>query len=177
MTYTSEYVSPLGTILLAAAEDALIGLWFIGQRYFGRGLPPDAVPGGAPPLAEAARWLDVYFSGREPEFMPPLRCGSTPFSAVVSDIMREIPYGHTVSYGEIAAEAAKRLGVPRMSAQAVGGAVGRNPISILIPCHRVVGANGSLTGYGGGIGRKLWLLKSEGVDVRGRNISRSGTAF
>ena len=177
MTYTCEYESPLGMITLSAAEDALTGLWFNGQRHFGNVLPPDAAPGRMPLLAETARWLDIYFSGREPDFSLPMRYDSTPFRKTVCDIMRTIPYGHTMSYGEIAALAAKEMGVLRMSAQAVGGAVGYNPISILIPCHRVVGANGSLTGYGGGIERKVRLLALERADMHALYVPKKGTAL
>ena len=121
--------------------------------------------GEHPLLEEASRWLDIYFSGQEPDFLPPLRYGSTKFRKLVCDIMLTIPYGKTVTYGEIAAKIAGELGVRKMSAQAVGGAVGHNPISLMIPCHRVVGANGSLTGYGGGIARKGKLLEMEKADM------------
>ena len=177
MIYTSKYESPLGTITLACDEQALVGLWFNGQKYFGSTLPRNAAPGEHPLFGEARRWLDIYFSGRQPDFLPPLRYDSTPFRRVICDIMLAIPYGSTMTYGTIAAEAAKRQGVDRMSAQAVGGAVGHNPISLMIPCHRVVGANGSLTGYGGGIRRKARLLELEGIDMNAFFVPKKGTAL
>ena len=128
-------------------------------------------------LAEAKRWLDVYFSGREPDFLPPLRYDSTPFRKLICDILLTIPYGKTMTYGAIAAEAAKRQGAERMSAQAVGGAVGHNPISLMIPCHRVVGTGGSLTGYAGGIERKVKLLELERADMTGLFVPKKGTAL
>ena len=171
MVYTSEYASPLGTITLACDESAVIGLWFSGQKYFESTLPEQTCREEHPLLAEAKRWLDVYFSGREPDFLPPLRYDATPFRRLICDIMLTIPYGKTMTYGAIAAEAAGRLGVEKMSAQAVGGAVGHNPISLLIPCHRVVGTGGSLTGYGGGIWRKVKLLELEQADMTGLGCS------
>ncbi len=164
MIYTSEYSSPLGTITLAANGMQLVGLWFCGQKYFGgNGLPEQTEE--LPLFREAKRWLDSYFSGKEPNFLPPLSYDATPFRKAVYDIMLTIPYGKTMTYGEIAARIAVARGLPKMSAQAVGGAVGHNPISLMIPCHRVVGANGSLTGYAGGMERKLWLLRLERVDM------------
>lgn len=177
MVFTTEYASPLGTITLACSEEAVIGLWFEGQKYFGKILPEKTVQADRPLLAEARRWLDVYFSGREPDFLPPLCYGSTPFRKQICDILLTIPYGSTRTYGEIAAEAARRLGLANMSAQAVGGAVGHNPISLMIPCHRVVGTNGSLTGYGGGIARKVKLLELEHADMRRFFVPEKGTAL
>lgn len=142
MVYTTEYASPLGSITLACDGEAIIGLWFNGQRYFGNILPEQTEKKEHPLFADAKRWLDVYFSGREPDFLPPLRYDSTPFRRLICEIMLTIPYGKTMTYGQIAAEAAKRLGAEKMSAQAVGGAVGHNPISLMIPCHRVVGTSG-----------------------------------
>ena len=114
-----------------------------------------------PAFAETVKWLDVYFSGEEPDFLPPIALHTTPFRREVCEIMLTIPYGETMSYGEIAALIAQRRGIDRMSAQAVGGAVGHNPISIIIPCHRVIGTDGSLTGYAGGLNKKAALLKLE----------------
>ena len=165
MTYSTEYPSPLGTITLACDEDAVIGLWFNGQRHYGNILPPETERREHPLLREAKRWLDIYFSGREPDFLPPMRYDSTPFRRLICEIMLTIPYGKTMTYGQIAAEAAKRLDAEKMSAQAVGGAVGHNPISLMIPCHRVVGTSGSLTGYGGGLPAKKFLLELEGVKL------------
>ena len=166
MVYTAEYDSPLGTITLACDGEAITGLWFNGQKYFGHILPRETMQQEQPLFAEARRWLDIYFSGREPGFLPPLRYNSTPFRKLVCDIMLTIPYGQTMTYGAIAAEAARRQGVQTMSAQAVGGAVGHNPISLMIPCHRVVGTSGSLTGYAGGIERKAKLLALEHADMQ-----------
>ncbi len=146
--------SPLGEILLAADGDALIGVWFVGGKY----APVIEKIGNreTPALAMGKRWLEIYFSGREPDFLPPLHLSGTPFQEKVWALLLEIPYGQTVTYGALAA----RLG-KKMSAQAVGGAVGRNPVSIIVPCHRVVGADGSLTGYAGGLERKRFLLELE----------------
>ena len=177
MVYTTQYASPLGSITLACDETALIGLWFDGQKYFGNILPEQLAEKEHPLLQDAKRWLDIYFSGRAPDFTPPLRYDSTPFRKTVCEIMLTIPYGKTMTYGEIAAAIAKRQGLSRMSAQAVGGAVGHNPISLIIPCHRVVGTNGSLTGYAGGIDRKVKLLKLEHADMRGFFTPKKGTAL
>ncbi len=174
MVYTDQYASLLGVITLACDDEAIIGLWFNGQRHFGNILP-DRVEEKQHPLLDAAKnWLDIYFSGAEPDFLPPLRYGSTPFRKRVCDIMLTIPYGRTMSYGEIATKLARDTGIPQMSAQAVGGAVGHNPISLMIPCHRVVGTNGSLTGYGGGIGRKVKLLELEGADMSRLYVPKQG---
>ena len=177
MICISEYSSPLGKITLAGDETAIIGLWFSGQKYFGNILPEQTAPKELPVFREAKRWLDIYFSGNEPDFLPPLRYDSTPFRKAVCDIMLTIPYGKTMAYGEIAAEIAAQRGIKRMSAQAVGGAVGHNPISLMIPCHRVVGTNGSLTGYAGGIERKIKLLELEKTDMQRFFIPKKGTAL
>ncbi len=166
MQYTSVCPSPLGEMLLACDELGLTGLWFKGGKYFALGLAQEHEERETPVFTQARRWLDVYFSGREPDFMPPIHLIGTPFQMVVWDILRQIPYGKTRTYGEIAAQAAAQRGLARMSAQAVGGAVGHNPVSILVPCHRVVGADGSLTGYAGGLERKTKLLSLEGADMR-----------
>lgn len=166
MIYTNQYPSPLGAITIACDEEAIIGLWFNGQKYFGYTLLGEIETKSQPLLEDASRWLDVYFSGREPDFLPPLRYGSTRFRKLVCDIMLTIPYGKTMTYGEIAAIAAQKMGIPKMSAQAVGGAVGHNPISLMIPCHRVIGANGNLTGYAGGINLKARLLELENAEIK-----------
>ena len=126
---------------------------------------PLLAPDGHSVLEDALRWLDLYFSGQRPDFLPPLRYGSTPFRKAVCDILLTIPYGETMTYGQIAAKVAEQQGIEKMSAQAVGGAVGRNPIALMIPCHRVVGAGGNLTGYAGGLDRKLKLLELEKADT------------
>ena len=177
MVYTTEYESPLGTITLACDGEAIIGLWFNRQRYFGSILPEKTERKEHPLFEEARRWLDTYFSGRAPDFTPPLRYDSTLFRKQVCDIMLTIPYGQTMTYGEIAAEIARQQGKEKMSAQSVGGAVGHNPISLIIPCHRVVGTNGSLTGYGGGIARKVKLLELERVNMEHFFVPKKGTAL
>ena len=161
MTFTQHYDSPLGGILLAADETGLTGLWFEGQKYFGRGLSAKRTEGETPALSETRRWLDVYFAGGAPDFAPPLHPPGTQLRRALWEILLQIPYGRTMTYGEIARCVAEKRGLPSMSAQAVGGAVGHNPISLVIPCHRVVGTNGSLTGYAGGIDRKMKLLEME----------------
>ena len=152
-----HYHSPLGGITLAGKGDALVGLWFDGQARFGAGLSPDVREGSLPVLDEAARWLDAYFAGHDPGFTPRLSPRGGDFSRRVWAALREVPYGRTVTYGRLA----ERLGLPATSARAVGGAVGRNPISLIIPCHRVVGADGRLTGYAGGLERKARRLEWE----------------
>ena len=161
MICTQRYDSPLGGILLAADESGLTGLWFDGGRYFAEGLPAAQLRQETPVLAEAKRWLDIYFTGREPDFLPPLHPAGSLFQQAVWALLLQIPYGQTVTYGQLAARLAAERGVVRMSAQAVGGAVGRNRISLIIPCHRVLGADGSLTGYAGGLDRKARLLAWE----------------
>lgn len=167
MTYICKYDSPLGGITIASNGEAITGLWFEGQKYFGDTLPEQYEEKKLPVFEEAKRWLDIYFQGKEPEFTPPLLIETTPFRKAVWEIMLEIPYGKTMTYGEIAGRIAKQKGISRMSAQAVGGAVGHNSISLMIPCHRVVGTDGSLTGYAGGIDKKVRLLSLEKADVSG----------
>lgn len=177
MIFTQPYHSPLGGILLAADEIGLTGLWFDGAKYFADNLPTEHTKQETPILAETRRWLDLYFSGKEPDFMPPLHPMGSPFRLAVWSILQQIPYGETTTYGEIARELARQKGMVRMSAQAVGGAVGRNEISILIPCHRVVGSNGSLTGYAGGIEKKKRLLELERADMSRFFVPKKGTAL
>ena len=177
MTYTQHYDSPLGGILLAADDVGLTGLWFDGQKYFARGLSNERIAQETPILTEAKRWLDIYFTGKEPDFTPPLHPIGSAFRRSVWEILLQIPYGQTTTYGEIARQLAKKQGLDRMSAQAVGGAVGHNEISIIIPCHRVVGADGSLTGYAGGIGKKEKLLELERADMSRFFVPKKGTAL
>ncbi len=165
MTYIYHYASPLGGITMASNGTELIGLWIDGQKHFSATLKGKIVEKSLPIFDETSKWLDLYFGGKKPGFIPPLLITGTPFQKAVAEIMLSIPYGQTVTYGEIADEIAVQMCIPQMSAQAVGGAVAHNPISIIVPCHRVVGANGNLTGYAGGIDKKIWLLKSEGIDV------------
>lgn len=177
MICTQRYASPLGGILIAADEQGLTGLWFDNQKYFADTLPKDAVAQSTSILADAARWLDIYFSGREPDFLPPLHPQGSAFRQAVWALLLQIPYGQTVTYGELARQLAEKQGRPRMSAQAVGGAVGHNKISIIIPCHRVVGTGGSLTGYAGGIDRKVKLLALEHADMTRFFVPKTGTAL
>ena len=162
MQYVSHYASPLGGITLAADEKGLTGLWFDGQKYFALYLDKEHEEKELPVFQQAKKWLDIYFSGREPHVDVPLHFTGSDFQNEVWEILYSIPYGKTMTYGEIAQIMAKKRGLTRMSAQAVGGAVARNEISLIVPCHRVVGASGSLTGYAGGISRKVALLKMEG---------------
>lgn len=156
--------SPLGGMTFAAKEGALIGLWFDGQTYFASTLPEKGVEDREVPVfQEARRWLELYFAGRVPEFTPALALEGTPFRLAVWEILKSIPYGQTMTYGEIGERIARARGMERMSAQAIGGAVGHNPISLIVPCHRVVGAHGALTGYAGGLDRKEALLRLEGI--------------
>lgn len=161
MEYTHYCDSPLGKILLASDGQALTGLWFAGQKYFGAKLESDYEEKELPVFGQAEQWLALYFDGKPPDFTPPLSMKGTPFQREVWEELLMIPFGQTRTYGEIAAEMAKRRGLKSMSAQAVGSAVAHNPISLIIPCHRVVGTNGSLTGYAGGIEKKEWLLTME----------------
>ena len=177
MTFIQHYDSPLGGILLAADAVGLTGLWFDGQKYFARGLSSEREERELPVLLEAKRWLDIYFTGKEPEFLPPLHPNGSAFRRSVWEILLQIPYGKTMTYGEIACKLAEKQKLPRMSAQAVGGAVGHNEISIIIPCHRVVGTNGSLTGYAGGVDKKVKLLELEHADMTGFFVPKKGTAL
>ena len=177
MTFTQHYDSPLGGILLAADEIGLNGLWFDGQKYFARGLSPEREERELPVLLEAKRWLDIYFTGKEPDFLPPLHPNGSAFWQLVWELLLQVPYGKTTTYGEIACKLAEKQKLPRMSAQAIGGAVGHNAISIIIPCHRVVGTNGSLTGYAGGVDKKMKLLELEHADMRGFFAPEKGTAL
>ena len=175
--FTRHYDSPMGRILLAADEIGLRGLWFDGQKYFARDLPEKRIEQETHAIAEARRWLDVYFTGKEPDFLPPLHPAGSTFQQAVWALLLQIPYGQTVTYGELARQLAEKQGRPRMSAQAVGGAVGHNKISIIIPCHRVVGTGGSLTGYAGGIDRKVKLLALEQADMTRFFVPKTGTAL
>ena len=161
MHYINHYHSPLGTILLAADDTGLTGLWFEGQKYFAQGLDKETDEKEFSVFQTARRWLDVYFSGQAPDFQVSLHFQGTTFQKEVWKILLSIPYGETTTYGAIAKQLAAKRGLPHLSAQAVGSAVGHNKISIIVPCHRVIGADGSLTGYAGGIWRKEKLLALE----------------
>ena len=164
MDYIDHYDSPLGGITLASDGTALTGLWFDGQKYFADNLAEEYEERELPVFAQAVKWLDIYFSGKDPGFTPTLSMRTTAFRKRVWEIMLRIPFGQTMTYGEIACCIAEEKGIPHMSAQAVGGAVAHNSISLIIPCHRVVGSDGSLTGYAGGTDKKIALLKLEGTD-------------
>ncbi|MBO7542137.1 MAG: methylated-DNA--[protein]-cysteine S-methyltransferase [Bacteroidales bacterium] len=162
MLYASHYDSPLGGITMASDGEALVGLWFDGQRHFAETLSEKATEyPDLPIFAQTRRWLEIYFSGRKPDFTPNLRVQSSDFRKHVWQLLLEIPYGHTATYGEIARAIARENGLERMSAQAVGNAVGHNPIALIIPCHRVLGSDGSLTGYAAGTDKKAFLLDLE----------------
>ena len=161
MVYIYHCTSPIGGITLASDGEALTGLWFKGQKYYPQNWLAESSEVKLPIFTETVKWLDIYFGGKEPDFTPPISLHTTPFQKAVYDILLTIPYGQTMTYGEIARILAEQQGVERMSAQAVGSAVGHNPISIIIPCHRVVGADGSLTGYASGLDKKTALLKLE----------------
>ena len=178
MLYTMHCDSPVGRLLLAAGDQALTGVWIQGQKYF-PALPPDAVQNDeAPVLKQTAQWLDRYFAGRKPAISElPLAPVGSEFQQEVWKLLCEIPYGEVTTYGDIAKKLAARHGKNTMSSQAVGGAVGHNPISVIIPCHRVVGTNGSLTGYAGGLQRKIQLLTLEGVDMTRLFVPTKGTAL
>ena len=177
MQYTTKYQSPVGEILLACDNIGLTGLWFEGEKFYALGLDLEHEEKQTSVFEETKRWLDIYFSGDEPEFMPPIHMVGTPFQLSVWQILCKIPYGKTITYGDIAKQIAKERGLDRMSAQAVGGAVGHNEISIIVPCHRVVGTNGSLTGYAGGMDIKTALLKLEGINMDNLFVPTKGTAL
>ena len=159
--FTSHYYSPLGGMTMASDGQALTALWFDGTRRESRFADGTSATTVLPIFDETRRWLDLYFAGKNPDFTPQLAPKGTPFQQRVWEILLTIPYGKTMSYGDVARQIS-----PTMSAQAIGGAVGRNPIGIIIPCHRVIGADGSLTGYGGGLERKRWMLEMENNELR-----------
>lgn len=174
MLYSTEYLSPVGILTIASDGTNIVGLWLSGQKYFLDTLSEKPCRKDDLPIFDRVRsWLDRYFAGQKPVIGElPLKPMGSPFRLAVWACLCRIPYGEVTTYGAIAKEIAEQLGKPAMSAQAVGGAVGHNPISIIIPCHRVIGANGSLTGYAGGIDKKIRLLSLEGVDTRKFSIPR-----
>lgn len=176
--YCSAYVSPIGRITLAGDGNGLAGLWIDGQRYHGRELFKDMIEkNDLPILVRAKEWLDRYFAGKRPDISElPLSPVGSEFRRTVWKILCEIPYGETITYGDVAKTAAIKMNRDRMSCRAVGGAVGRNPISIIIPCHRVVGSDGDLTGYAGGIDVKMRLLEHEGADTQRLFVPKKGAA-
>ena len=177
MQYTNRYQSPLGAITMASDGENLTGLWFDGQKYFADGIDRRQEEQDLLVFQQTRRWLNVYFQGKKPEFFPPISLKGSAFRLEVWEMLRQIPYGQVITYREIACRIAEKHREKNMSAQAVGGAVGHNPISILIPCHRVVGTNGSLTGYAGGIGKKIKLLTLEKVDIQAFRVPKKGTAL
>ena len=180
MLYTMRYVSPIGTLLLVEKEHALAGVWMEGQKYFLGSLQGEVQEENidSKVLCQAKDWLDRYFKGEKPDICElPLNPEGSEFRKAVWKILCKIPYGQTMTYGEISQEVAASRGIEKMSAQAVGGAVGHNPIAIIVPCHRVVGTNGSLTGYAGGLEKKIKLLAFEGVDMEKLFVPAKGTAL
>ena len=178
MYYCVTYRSPIGPLLLVSKEDKLIGLWMYNQKYFCPLKEQPIEDSENAVLKTAVSWLDEYFRGNKPDIsLLPLAPEGSDFRKEVWDILCTIPYGEVMTYGQIADIIAKRHGKTKMSAQAVGGAVGHNPISVIIPCHRVVGTNGSLTGYAGGLNKKITLLKHEGVDTDSFIVPTKGTAI
>lgn len=176
--YKTDYISPLGKITVACDEKSIVGLWFEGQKYFAETVDENMLQNRSFDILKLAKdWLDRYFAGKRPEISElPLNPLGNEFRQSVWKILCEIPYGEVITYGDIAKKIAKQKGITRMSAQAVGGAVGHNPISIIIPCHRVVGSNGSLTGYAGGIDIKIKLLEHEKVDTSRFFVPKYSTA-
>ena len=168
MHYLSHYESPLGAMTMASDGEHLTGVWFDGQKYDRSTIDGDAVlKPYLPVFLRTTQWLDTYFEGADPGFTPPISVEGSDFKKMVTSIMLSIPFGTTSTYAQIAAEVARRTGREQMSAQAVGGAVGHNPITLIVPCHRVVATNGSLRGYAGGVDRKERLLEMEGVNMAG----------
>lgn len=179
MFYSVRYFSPVGPLTVVSDEEHVVGLWIDGQKYFQSTLTvPPVSATDRPVLMQAVSWLDRYFSGQRPspDELPLAPAGSE-FRRFIWQALCRIPWGSVVTYGELAEQAARAFHRKTMSAQAVGGAVGHNPISIIIPCHRVVGTGGSLTGYAGGIGRKIWLLEHEGADMSRLSVPKKGTAL
>jgi len=177
MYYSTTYPSPVGTITLACDGDNLVGLWMEGQKYHGDTIPEEMTEKNDIPVFDAVKkWLDRYFAGEKPAISElPLAPIGGEFRRGVWGILCEIPYGKVITYSDIAEKMAVKMNKKSMSSQAVGRAVGHNPISIIIPCHRVVGSNGSLTGYAGGISKKVKLLELEGVDTSLLFVPKRGT--
>lgn len=179
MIYTTHYSSILGDILLASDGHFLVGLWIEGQKYYLKSIHEEIIEKDDLDIfTQTKHWLDQYFSKQKPNPLDlPLAPQGSEFRKIVWDILCQIPYGEVMTYGEIATFIAKHMNKPKMSAQAIGGAVSHNPISIIIPCHRVVGANGSLTGYAGGVDKKIKLLELEDLDMSQFYIPTKGTAL
>lgn len=159
-----KYTSPIGDMIMGCEKDKLVYLGFKGQRYENAAIS-EGKTDESKTFHITKKWLDIYFLGGKPDFIPPLELRGTQFRLSVWKKLLKIPYGKTVSYGDIAKEIAAERKISQMSARAVGSAIGHNPVSIIVPCHRVIGSNGSLTGYGGGIERKIALLNIEGIKI------------
>jgi methylated-DNA-[protein]-cysteine S-methyltransferase len=179
MIYTDTYKSPIGNLLIASKDNKLVGLWMENQKYYLSNFKEEIVETqNLEVLVKTKKWLDKYFNGENPDIKElELNPIGSEFRKSVWEILKKIPYGEVTTYNDIAKEIAKQKGIEKMSAQAVGGAVGHNPISIIIPCHRVVGTNGSLTGYAGGIKKKLYLLEHEKVNMDKLFVPTKGTAL
>lgn len=177
MLYYKKAASPLGEITLRSDGEALTGLWFADDKHYGAKDIAGAALADLDVFMQAEAWLAEYFAGREPKVSVSLKLQGSEFQMQVWRLLQDIPYGRLVTYGDIAKKIAAQKGLARMSAQAVGGAVGHNPLCIIVPCHRVVGANGSLTGYGGGMWRKVRLLELEKVDMSKLTVPTKGTAL
>lgn len=177
MLYYKKVASLLGEITLRSDGEALTGLWFADDKHYGAKDIAGAALADLNVFMQAEAWLAEYFAGREPKVSVPLKLQGSEFQMQVWRLLQDIPYGGLVTYGDIAKKIAAQKGVARMSAQAVGGAVGHNPLCIIVPCHRVVGVNGSLTGYGGGMWRKVRLLELEKVDMSKLTVPTKGTAL
>lgn len=177
MDYVAKYCSPLGMLGMVSDGESLKGLNFFSQSDSEETVLTGEHRDELPIFAEVRRWLDIYFKGGEPDFMPRIGLSGSKFQLEVWEALRRIPYGQVVTYGEIAEEIAEKRGIAKMSAQAVGGAVGRNPVGILVPCHRVIGKDGNLTGFGGGIRWKVGLLKIEGSYRDSFYIPKKGKAL
>jgi methylated-DNA-[protein]-cysteine S-methyltransferase len=179
MLYHTTYTTPIGEVMLAADNHQLIGLWLAGQKYFAATLTEETQENNQLPIfSETKKWLKDYFSGQRPEIDSlALKPSGNAFRQVVWQVLCEIPYGQVMTYKEVAQRSAERMNKSSMSAQAVGGAIGHNPISIIIPCHRVVGSNGSLTGYAGGVSKKQLLLELEGVNTANFILPVKGSAL
>lgn len=179
MVYSADYLSPVGRLMIVSDGNNITGLWMYGQKYFPAFTPEDITVNPELPVLKAAfNWLDRYFAGKNPSVSElPLAPEGGAFRRAVWDVLKEIPYGSYITYGETAKRAALKLNKTKMSNRAVGGAVGRNPVSIIIPCHRVVGANGSLTGFSGGIDKKIKLLRHEGADISRLFAPSKGSAL
>ena len=177
MQYFDTYNSPIGKIIITADETSLTGVWFSDGKFYDRRIETEYEKRKLPIFDTTKNWLDIYFLGHKPDFMPPINMLGSDFRISVWKLLLKIPYGSTTTYSKLAEILAKEKGIKHMSAQAIGSAVGHNPISIIIPCHRVVGTDGSLTGYANGIENKFKLLNLEGVNMENLFIPSKGTAL